>query len=211
VEVRTIGSVAYVQVPSSLQALLGGKPWVKADATTAEGLAGQVLGVPGLGTGLDFTGLLEWLRGVSGQVTVVGTDTIHGAVATHYHADVDLAKAAASAPSGSRAKLEQAALAAGQTIPVEVWIDNQGRLRQLKASFDPSKLQAPPGGPTKGLGTVVATVDLWNFGTAVNVIPPPADQVGALNGMTGGLKGLLGRGGIPGGSGGGIAATIPPG
>jgi len=198
VEVRRIGSVAYVQLPSSLRPLLGGKPWVKADVPTVEGLAGQQFGLPGLSGGLDFTGVLDWLRGVSGQVTTVGTDTIHGDETTHYHADVDLAKAAANAPSASRAKLEQAAQAAGQTVPLDVWIDNQGRLRQLRASFDPSKVQAPTGVTIKRPGSIVATFELWNFGAPVDVTPPPADQVSPLTGVAGALKGLLGGAGIPG-------------
>jgi hypothetical protein len=97
--------------------------------------------------------------------------------------------------------LEQAATAAGQTIPVDVWIDHQGRLRQLKASFDPSRVQAPAGVAIKGPGTIVATVDLWNFGTPVNLNPPPADQLRGLGDVAGALKGLLGHEGVPGNDG----------
>jgi hypothetical protein len=212
VEVRVIGPVAYVHVPSSVQALLGGKPWMKADVATVEALAGQQLGLPGFGGGLEFTGVLDWLRGVSGPVTTDGTTTtIRGAATTHYHADLDLTKAAANAPSGSRAKVEQAAQAAGQTIPVDVWIDGQGRLRQLKASFDPSKVQALAGVTARSPGAMVATLDLWGFGTPVNVTPPPADQLSALSGITGALKGLIGRGGLPGGQGGDTTGITPPG
>jgi hypothetical protein len=210
VEVRTIGPVAYVQLPSSMQTLLGGKPWIKADVPTVEGLAGQQLGLP-LAGGLDFTGLLDWVRGVAGGVTVVGADTIHGETATHYRANVDLTKAAANAPSAIRAKLEQTAMAAGQTIPVDVWIDNQGRVRQLRVSFDPSKFHSPASGTIKNPGTVVAIVDLWNFGTSVQVTPPPADHVNAVTGISGALRGLLGREGNPGAKGGLTTGTIPPG
>lgn len=210
VEIRTIGSVAYVQLPSSMQALLGGKPWIKADLPTVEGLAGQQLGLP-LAGGLDFTGLLDWVRGVSGGVTVVGTDTIHGAMATHYRAIVDLAKAAANAPAAIRAKLGQTAIAAGQTIPVDVWIDGQGRVRQLQVSFDPSKLHSPASGTIKNPGIVVAVVDLWNFGTPVHVTAPPADQVSSVSGISGALRGLLGREANPGAKGGMSTGTIPPG
>lgn len=196
VEVRTIGSVAFVHLPANLQGLAGGRPWVEADVPTIEGLAGQQLGLPGFGGGLDFRGVLDWLRGVSGPVTTDGTSTVHGDVTTHYHADVDLTKAATDAPAASRAKLQQAAQAAGQTIPVDVWIDNQGRLRRLKASVDLSKLQARDGVTVNHTGTIVTTLELWNFGTPVNVTPPPADQVSPLGEISGVLKGFVGHQGI---------------
>jgi hypothetical protein len=196
-EVRIIGPVAYVELPASVQGLLGGKPWIKADVPTVEALAGQQLGLPGFASGLDFTGVLDWLRGVSGPVTTDGTATIRGEMTTHYHADVDLTKAAANAPSASRSKLEQAAQAAGQTVPVDVWIDSQGRLRRLKASFDPTRVEAPREVTSKSPGTVVATLDLWNFGTQVNVSPPPADQLSPLTGAADVFKGLVGRQGGP--------------
>jgi hypothetical protein len=200
VEVRTIGSAGYVKVPSDFQGLVGGKPWVQVDLPTIDGLAGQQLGLPGLGGGLDVTGMLDWLRGVSGNVTEIGTDTIHGDTTTHYRANVDLTKAAAEAPPAVRAQVEQAAQAVGQTIPVDVWVDGQGRLRQLIVSVDPGKAQAPDGGVLSGTGPVVVTVDLWGFGAPVTVTAPPADQVGTLPGG-GALRSVLG-GGALGGTGG---------
>src|SRR5258708_11207037 len=179
-----------------MQALVGGRPWVQADVPTVEGLAGQQLGLPGLGGGLDFTGVPDWLRGVSGPVTTDGTSTIHGDITARYHADVDLTKAAADAPSASRAKLQQAAQAAGQTIPVDVWIDNQGRLRRLKASVDLSKLRARDGVTVNHTGTIATTLELWNFDTPGNVTPPPADQVRPLGDVSRVLKGFMGRQGI---------------
>lgn len=195
-QIRIVGPVAYVELPSNVQPLLGGKPWVKTDLATVEGLAGQQLGIPVFGGGLDFTGVLDWLRGVSGPVTTDGTTTtIHGDATTHYHADVDLTKAAANAPASSRARVEQAAQAAGQIVPVDVWIDNQGRLRRLIASFDPSRIQAPAGVTIKSPGTVTATLELWNFGTPVNVTAPTTDQVSPLSGIGDALKGFIGGAG----------------
>jgi hypothetical protein len=190
-------------VPASLQGMLGGKAWIEADLPTVDGLAGEQLGLPGLGQGLDVTALLDWLRGVSGDVTNVGTDTIHGITATHYRAAVDLTKAAADAPAAVRARVEQAAQAVGQTVPVDVWVDGQGRLVQLTTSVDPTKIQAPAaagsgaigsglaGSGLAGSGPVAVTVDLWNFGMPVVVTAPPADQVSALP-IAGALRGVLG-------------------
>jgi len=221
VEVRTIGTVAYVRLPANLQGVVGGKAWIQADLPTVDGLAGQQLGLPGLGAGLDVTALLDWLRGVSGTVTDIGSETIHGITATHYRADVDLTKAAADAPAAVRPGVEQAAQAVGQTVPVDVWVDAQGRLVQLTTSVDPGKFQAPagtdlPGTDVPGAGPVAVTVDLWNFGMPVDVTAPPADQVSALP-IGGALRSVLGGGGLGGlhalaGSGdlGGSTASVAP-
>ena len=209
-EVLSVGQVAYVRLPPGMQSIFGGKPWVKADLSTVEGLAGAQVGVPGLGSGFQFSGILDWLGGVSGSVSTVGSETIHGDATTHYRAEVDLTKAAASAPAARQAELQQAAIAAGQTIPVDIWLDGQGRLRQMTVSFDPAKAHLPSGAALHSPGVVVATVDLWNFGAAVNVTPPPADQVAPMTGIPGVVKGILGTAGI-GGLGGAMTATTPPG
>jgi hypothetical protein len=202
VEIRSVAGAVYVKVPSALVAMAGGKPWVEADPSTLGALAGGPLGaIPGAtspGNPFDVTAVLNWLRGVSGPITTVSTtETVHGDPTTHYRTTVDLAKAAAAAPAGARAKLEPAAQAAGQGLPVDLWVDASGRLRRFEASFDTSKVISLPGeAPAPALGTVQVTVELWGFGTPVDVSAPPADQVGTLSGglgrgLGGGLRGLL--------------------
>jgi len=202
VEIRSVAGVVYIKVPSALVAVAGGKPWVEADPSTLGAFAGGAIGaVPGAmspGNPYDITAVLNWLRGVSGPITTVSTtETVHGDQTTHYRTTVDLAKAAAAAPAGVRAKLEPAAQAAGQGLPVDLWVDASGRLRRFEASFDTSKVARPAGQTSRpALGTVQVTVELWGFGTPVDVSAPPADQVGSLSGGLGGglgsgLRGLL--------------------
>jgi hypothetical protein len=64
------------------------------------------------------------------------------------------------------------AQAVGRTLPVDVWINAQGRLRQLKISLDLNTLNAFQGVtlPTQARGTAVLTVDLWNFGVSVHIL-----------------------------------------
>jgi hypothetical protein len=178
IEAISTGPVYYLRLPPLLQAAAGGKPWVRLDRTVLEGVVGSQVGVPGVGTTLDVTGVLAWLRSVSGQVTAVGHDTINGVLTTHYRAAVDASRAAASVgadPSTASA----VAQAAGQTVPVDVWIDAQGRLRQMQVSLDLTKLRLPQGAtlPAEARGTAVLTVDLWDFGVPVHTTAPPADQV----------------------------------
>jgi hypothetical protein len=197
VEVRTIGSAAYVKLPTNFQGLAGGKAWIEADLPAIDSVAGQQLGLPALGSGLDMTGMLDWLRGVSSDVTQVGKDTVHGVGTTHYRASVDLTKAAANAPAAVRSRVGQAAQALGQAVPVDVWVDGQGRLRQLTASIDTGSARGPSGGALPDTGPVVVTVDLWDFGAPVNVTAPPADEVSTLP-LGSALRGVLGAGGLGG-------------
>jgi hypothetical protein len=193
VEVRSIGHDYFVHVPPQLQGVAGGKPWVRVDRGTLEALAGSQLGVPGLGTTLDFSSVLSWLRGVSGQIKTVGNERIHGTPTTHYRAQADLSRVAATmgADANDASALAQAV---GRTLPVDVWIDAQGRLRQLKVSLDLSALHAPQGLtlPAGARGTAVLTVDLWSFGVTVHPLPPPANQVSDASSLIGALAGQAG-------------------
>jgi hypothetical protein len=193
VEVLSTGQEYFVHLPSQLKTAAGGKPWVRVDRGTLEGLGGGQLGVSGLGTTLDFSGVLGWLRGVSGHIGTVGSQAINGTPTTHYRARVDVSRVAAG--MGVSANTASAiAQVIGQTVPVDVWIDAQGRLRQMKVSLDLTSLHLPQGVtlPAEARGTAVLTIDLWNFGVTVHPVPPPADQVGDASSLLGPLAGRTG-------------------
>jgi hypothetical protein len=193
IEVRSTGQDYFVHLPPQLTGAADGKPWVRVDPGTLQALAGSQLGVPGLATTLDFSSVLTWLRGVSGQITTVGDEPIHGTPTTHFRAQVDLSRAAAT--MGADANDASAlARAVGRTLPMDVWIDAQGRLRQLKVSLDLNTLPAPQGvtPPTQPRGTAVLTVDLWNFGVSVHPVPPPANQVSDASSLIGAPAGRAG-------------------
>jgi hypothetical protein len=78
IDVRSTGQDYFVHLPPQLQAFAGAKPWVQVDRDALQALAGSQLGVPGLGTTLDFSNVLAWLRGVSGHITPVGNERING-------------------------------------------------------------------------------------------------------------------------------------
>jgi hypothetical protein len=178
VEVRSLGGSAYVQIPSGFAAFAGGKPWVKVDRASLEQLAGRNLASVSLNTGFDFNAVLAWLNGV-GQVSKATPGNSHGDPTADYHAVIDLTKAAAQAPAAQQGRLGQLAQAAGQSIPVDISIDQAGRLRRLQATFDLSRVQLPTGMtlPAQAHGVVTATLELWSFGTHLSVTAPAADQV----------------------------------
>jgi hypothetical protein len=108
------GQVVYAQVPGGLRTFTGGKPWVRLATANLADMENALLGNLGLKQPFDPTNILGYLKSVSGNVTVVGRDTVRGADTTHYRATVDLSKVA---------------------YPADLWIDNGGRLRKLQLSI----------------------------------------------------------------------------
>ena len=169
-QVLSTGGTVYVQVPSALTSFTGGKPWVSVSAAATSS---------GSPVGFDATWLMDWLKSIAGPVTVVSTDqTVHGDATTEYSATIDLSKVAANAPSELQPSTSQ-------TVPVHIWVDSANRLRELTASFDAT------GTPAASLGTADVTVELWGFGTPVQVNAPPADQVGDATNLLPAARQLL--------------------
>ncbi len=97
------------------------------------GLLGQAIGDP--------TAFLDHLREEAATVVVVGEEEVRGDAATRYRAEID-AEALSLGGEG----------APGDVAAVDVWIDEQDRLRRVEA---------------EGM-----ELELWDFGTPVDVSPP---------------------------------------
>ena len=193
-EVRVVNKVAYVKLPDSIGRLIGGaggKQWLAVGAP--KGAAGSSP-LSGIGQS-DPTKVLAALERVSDDVKQVGTATVRGVETKHYRATLDLGKAIdnSKVPKSLRAKADQLFGGAGApTIPVDVFLDSEGRLRRMTLEMDLSAFSgAGATGATGALGslpTVSMTLDLYDFGTPVNVQAPPANQILSLKefGMNGG-------------------------
>ncbi len=177
-DVLMAGNVLYIKLPLD-PAELGGRPWLKLDLAAAAKQSGIDLeGLKQQFQSNDPTASLNALRGVSGDVKAVGTEDVRGAKTTHYTATVDLNKAAQQSPPEARASIEQLSKQLGTaTFPMDAWIDGDGRLRRQRFSMDLSKVTAPGVAPGTVTGVVTTTVELFDFGTEVDVSEPPADQV----------------------------------
>lgn len=167
--------VVYVRSPVFASMLPAGKSWLKVDLGALAKQHGVDLGSLGSASQSpsDTLGMLEQ----SGDVRKVGTDTIDGVETTHYHATIDLAKVAASQPGG-KAALDQALKPSGlKTIPADVWIDGNGLVRREQTTVAVSTPQ--------GKTSVQTTMTLSDYGTPVDVAPPPDDQVATLPSLGG--------------------------
>ena len=155
VEQRLVDGRLYVQVPGQGEGFF---------SLALE----DVLGTP-LGAGLDPDAQIESLR-TARDVEVVGPEDVRGTPTTHYRAVYD-----AEDQLDRLGRIgEQAKGALGDTdlsaLPVDLWLDDDGRLRKLEQVLE---LQ-PEGQPPVSIRTVV---EVFEFGVDVDVEVPPADQV----------------------------------
>jgi hypothetical protein len=158
--------VMYLKMPFLSGMLPGGKQWMKVDLTAAAKQAGTSLGSFGQ---LDPQ---QWLQQLlaSSDTQKLGTDTVQGEQMTHYRTTIDPDKAMSKVPAAQRAAVRKAMKQIGlSTVPVDVWVDGKGLLRQESLSL------------TLGQGLQNAamkmTFDMHDFGEPVTVEVPPSNQV----------------------------------
>lgn len=164
----------------------GTKPWIRMDASSASSGFTSLASSP-------FNGgqLLSKLT----DVTVVGNETLHGAATTHYRGSLNMGTALSQlgGSAGDLGQLGQMGTAvqnalAGTTVPFDVWIDGQDRLRRtvmtmdlaplmrtLLSQFEPSSASTLPS-DMKALISI--DFSLFDFGANLDLTPPPASEVG---------------------------------
>ncbi|MEQ1786182.1 MAG: hypothetical protein ABL966_03945 [Acidimicrobiales bacterium] len=175
------GSTFYLRAPI-LEMIAGGSGWL---SMSAEDLGSTA---DGLGVGAyDPATILEALRGVTGEPTVVGPEVVRGVDTTRYTANLDLAEAIASAPESQRerleAQLEQLGSLDGTAVPVDVWIDGDGLPRRVQ--MDMAQMFAALGAGDDAVATM--TMELFAFGDPVEIEVPSPDEVTPFTDVMGGL------------------------
>ena len=166
-EMRMLGSVVYMKLPGSE---LGNRPWIKFDL---EAMGESGTPVPGLDPASnDPRGILDALRGVSGEVQKAGELKIRGVDTTHYRANVDLEKAQDEVPEARRDDFAAFSERLGiETLPIDVWVDDEGRARRFAYEVEtPATAQAPA-------SQVDLVIELFDFGVDVDVKAPPESEV----------------------------------
>ena len=174
-EVIQDGDVAYVHFPLLAKQLPAGKTWVKGDAKTLSSADTGQLKQFGSLAGTDPRDIFGMLKAVSGSIEAVGTDEIRGVETSHYKATIDTAKLEQLVPAAQRQSLgglDQSVQQSGLTeIPIEIWVDSEQRVRKLSIDVDAKQ----PGTPMSMKASLV--VELYDYGKALDLDLPPADQV----------------------------------
>jgi hypothetical protein len=167
--------IEYMRLPAFSKLIPGAKPWVKVDVNqVAKSNAfnfSQLLQTAG---SQDPTQALAMIQSV-GNVQKVGSEQIDGVDTTKYAGAIDPEKLAAKFGNSDLGKVFEAM--GTKTIPVSVWVDGDGYVRKLEESLS---AQIP------GSGTMDMKIGLQmsDFGTKVDVTPPPADQTTDVGSLT---------------------------
>lgn len=156
-EVRFSGDSAFMQT--------GEKEWLKLDLASL-----------GKSSGINPpTAPLYYLRGATGAVRKVGTETVRGDSTTRYGVTVDLDRTVADVPAGLKDDIRQTIRQLGTSeVATEAWIDDEGRLRRLSYVIDLATLGQGGGSPA---GKLKAVYEFYGFGVAVDVAEPPASEI----------------------------------
>jgi hypothetical protein len=172
-EILAKGDIYYIKWPLLSQAIKASTPWVSFDITKLDQI-----------TGIDVSSLRSVNQGnpsqtmvylkAAGTVEDQGTEDIDGVSTTKYHAVIDLDKVPSLAPADQRDAVRTSVKTLKDTygikeLPLDVWIDGDGLPRKLfyviSTTVQGSKVKT------------TLTMHLSDYGTTVNVEPPPANQV----------------------------------
>ncbi len=180
------GGTLAAQLPPAaagvISAVAGGKQWVSVDVNRlAQSGYGAPLGALGVGTTGNPAQQLGYLRAISDTTHVVGPEPIDGVPTTHYAGAVDLDKVPAADDPATKPAVDRLKAQIGTNLlPVDVWVDGDGKLKRVGQTVTvPATPGAPAGSPT----TSSTTLTLSDVGSAPAVVPPPADQVADVSSL----------------------------
>lgn len=162
-ELRSVAGKLYAKVPEGSRDEVGaGKPWIVVAANGTDPFS-QVLGgsLTQLTTQNDPAHTLGEIR-TAGTIVAAERGRLNGVPAEHYRVDLDLARLGTDLPAGLPAD------AATGRFPVELWLDEAHRPLQIVLDLSPIL----PGAEAR------ITTRYSDWGTPVDIQPPPAGEVG---------------------------------
>jgi hypothetical protein len=161
------GATMYMKLPKEAMAgVPGGKSWIKLDLDKATG--GAISGA--MSAAQDPASQLKLLTALSGAKQV-GKEKIGGDETTHYHGKLDYNEVAKSGPQELRKAAELALkVMENPTIPVDVWVDGSGRVRQQKLELNTKAVNGSPAQKQ------TMTIGYSDFGVDASAIKAPSDS-----------------------------------
>lgn len=140
-----------------------GKTWMRIDLFKL--LAEQGFDTSRLDNGgASATQTLGFLR-AAGHSEKVGAETIDGVDVVHYHADIDMDKAARLIGDAHAQAFMRKAIGSHRTESADVWIDTDDHVRRVK--MDVPMMQG---------NSMSMTMDLKDFGRPLHITAPPASD-----------------------------------
>lgn len=167
VEQRVIDGVLFQKPPKGQESgLPKGKTWIKIDLAKAAKQNG------GAEQASDPASSAAFAKAVSDkQVKKLGSERVGGTDTTRYRVRIDVDKMAAGDDSMAKELKQQL----GSSIPMELWLDDEGRMRRQQIE---TEVKVPKEGSegAAGKAAVKTVIEYRDFGTEVNVEAPPAGQ-----------------------------------
>jgi hypothetical protein len=152
-----VGDKTYLQLPATLNK--SGKPWVLVSAASTNPQVRQLASILDSVRQAASLGQFTTFSSVA-TVTAHEPATVDGAPTTHYSLKVDVSKLPDSLPGK-----QQLVTAGLSSLPVELWVDKQGRPVKVTEQL------------TAHGQTVSTQVTVSKINDPVTITPPPADQV----------------------------------
>ena len=147
-EVIHDGTAAYSRLGMA-GAPRGSATWYRSDAATAA----DALATGSFGVAMDDPARVLGLVATAGDVTRKGRERLSGVEAIHYKAS-----------SGG-----------GEPIPLDIWLDLNGRVTRVRYA-----VPMTTGGGDGDAPSAVFTVDFLDYGSPVAISAPPAERVQAM-------------------------------
>ncbi|PJE96538.1 hypothetical protein CUT44_18835 [Streptomyces carminius] len=173
IEQRVVEQDLYQRLPESLRGQLGGdKPWIKVDLgeiALAAGGTGE-LQITDPAQAMEYAGALT-----DGDAERVGTEKIDGVETTKYRVEVDVDELA----RGDNPQAQRLREQLGDTLPMHLWLDDEDRIRRQQFDIDlgaVNSTQDPQGSKNPQSTALRTTLEFSDFGTEVDVSPPPAED-----------------------------------
>lgn len=143
----------------------GGKPWVIATTDSPDPVVAQLAtDIPGT---LSQSGATQFvtLVSVGRDLQLIGPGTVDGVQSAHYHLMVDTASAAKKLPGNQGKQMQQAADAGVDTIPLDLWVDANGRAIKVVDKVVAEGVNA------------TAEIRMGHFNEPVTISAPPPSQI----------------------------------
>ena len=194
---------------AALSSITGGNTWLKASLPTGTSSASADSST--LAVLANPSQLLGLLSSIGGRVTTVGNVDLDGTSTTEYSTTVTLSELASRAglTTGSKlgAHVSQILQQLGNTsVPVKVWVGNDGFVRQMSASLDLSRatlgslagdvigavngtIPTDTGGQSTAATTVIVGFSHYNAPVTVSVTP--ASDTTDVNSLVHSVRGIV--------------------
>jgi hypothetical protein len=168
-EVRQIGDIAYVKFGFFNMFLGAETPWIAMPADESDPTGGFTMTSPG-----NPSEILGSFEDAGATVEVIGTETVNGVNATHYRAVFDMEALLAQATPEERERLEAQGPIPTDSMPMDVWISDDGLVVRFIMEIDGDSVDAEPG---ESFDRMLMRYDMFDLNSGVVIEPPPPSEV----------------------------------